>query len=45
MSVEAEFNAYLKKTISVRDTSVRKDKKENLPTGKAITKGSKGQNP
>ncbi len=44
-AIETQFTAYLKKTISIRDTAVRKEKKENLPTGKAITKGSKGQNP
>ena len=27
---QRQFNAYLKKTISIRDTSVRKDKKENF---------------
>ncbi len=30
---ERQFNAYLKKTISIRDTSVRKDKKENFYHG------------
>lgn len=44
-AIEEQFTAYLKKTISIRDTAARKEKKENLPTGKAITKGSKGQNP
>lgn len=31
--VEAQFRAYLKKTISIRDTFVRKDKKENFYHG------------
>ena len=31
--VEEKFNAYLKKTISIRDTAVRKDKKENFYHG------------
>lgn len=31
--VEEKFNAYLKKTISIRDTDVRKDKKENFYHG------------
>lgn len=30
VGVEERFNAYLKKTISIRDTAVRKDKKENF---------------
>lgn len=33
MEAERQFNAYLKKTISIRDTSVRKDKKENFYHG------------
>lgn len=44
-TTEKLFTDYLQKTISIRDTSVRKEKKENLPGGKATTKGSKGQNP
>ena len=32
-TVEERFNEYLKKTISIRDTSVRKDKKENFYHG------------
>jgi len=32
-AVEAQFNAYLKKTISIRDTAVRKVKKENFYHG------------
>lgn len=32
-TVEAQFNAYLAKTISVRDTNVRKGKKENFYHG------------
>ncbi len=31
--VEEKFNAYLKKTISIRDTAVRKDKKESFYHG------------
>lgn len=31
--VEEKFNAYLKKTISIRDTGVRKDQKENFYHG------------
>ena len=30
---QRQFTAYLKKTISIRDTSVRKDKKENFHHG------------
>lgn len=45
LTVETQFNTYLKKTISIRDTAVKKEKKENFPTAKAITKGSKEQNP
>ncbi len=33
MAVESQFNAYLSKTISIRDTSVRKDRKENFYHG------------
>ena len=33
VAVEEQFNAYLKKTISIRGTSVRKDKKENFYHG------------
>ncbi|MEY8491559.1 AAA family ATPase [Lachnospiraceae bacterium 29-91] len=43
--VEKLFTEYLKKTISIRDTSIRKVMKENFPTGKATTKGTKGQSP
>lgn len=43
--VERLFNDFMSVSISIRDTSVRKEMKENLPTGKASTKGSKGQNP
>lgn len=32
-AIEEQFNAYLSKTISIRDTSVRKDKKENFYHG------------
>ena len=32
-TVEAQFSAWLEKTISIRDTSVRKDKKENFYHG------------
>lgn len=32
-AVEDQFNAYLERTISIRDTSVRKDKKENFYHG------------
>lgn len=31
--VEKQFNEYLQKTISIRDTSVRKEKKENFYHG------------
>ena len=44
-AIEDQFTAYLKRTISIRDTSVRKTKKENLPSGKATTKGPKRQDP
>ncbi len=43
--VEELFHAYLRKTISIRDTAVRTDRKESLPTGKATTKGLKEPNP
>lgn len=33
LTVEAQFNAYLKKTISIRDTAVRKERKENFYHG------------
>lgn len=32
-AIEEQFNAYLKKTISIRDTGVRKNKKENFYQG------------
>lgn len=32
-TIEEQFNAYLRKTISIRDTSVRKNKKENFYHG------------
>ena len=44
-NVEKIFAEYLRKTISIRDTAVRTDMKENLPTGKATTKETKGQSP
>ncbi len=44
-AVEDIFNQFLAESISIRDTFVKKEMKENLPTGKAITKGSKRQNP
>ena len=44
-NVEKIFTEYLRKTISIRDTAVRTDMKENLPTGKATTKVSKEQTP
>ncbi len=43
-TIEKQFNMYLKKTISIRDTAVQKEKKENLPTGKATTKSSERRN-
>lgn len=43
--VEEIFERYLKRTISIRDTFVRKASKENLPTGKATTKETKEQSP
>ncbi len=43
--IERLFNAYLMRTISIRDTFVQKQKKENLPTGKATTKGLTIPNP
>ncbi len=33
LTVEAQLNTYLKKTISIRDTAVRKEKKENFYHG------------
>jgi len=44
-TVEKIFTAYLRRTISIRDTAVRTDMKENLPSGKATTKGPKRQDP
>ncbi len=44
-SVEKQLGEYLKRTVSIRDTFAKKQMKENLPTGKATTKGSKGQTP
>ena len=44
-NVEKIFTEYLRKTISIRDTAVRTDMKENFPTGKATTKETKGQSP
>ena len=35
----------MKKTISIRDTNIKKEMKENFPSGKATTGGSKRQNP
>ena len=43
--VQRLFNEFMSDSISIRDTYVKKEMKENLPTGKAITKGSKKQNP
>ena len=45
MYVQDLLNDFMSEAISIRDTCVKKDMKENLPTGKATTKGSKGQNP
>ncbi len=42
---ESIFNKFLADSISIRDTYAKKEMKENLPTGKAITKDSKRQNP
>lgn len=39
------FGAFLSESISIRDTAMKKEKKENLPVGKAITKGFKERNP
>lgn len=44
-AVQTIFREYLKQTISIRDTAVRIDLKENLPTGKATAKGLKVPNP
>ena len=41
--VEKVFTEYLRRSISIRDTFIKKDMKENLPTGKATTKGFKGR--
>ncbi len=43
--MEKRLGEYLKRTISIRGTFVKKQMKENLPTGKATTKGAKGQPP
>lgn len=43
--VQVLFNEFMSVSISIRDTYIRKDMKENLPIGKATTKGSTGQNP
>ena len=44
-NVEKIFTEYLRRTISIRDTAARTEMKENLPTGKATTKETKGQSP
>ena len=44
-NVEKIFTEYLRRTISIRDTAVRTELKENFPTGKATTKETKGQSP
>lgn len=41
--VENVFTEYLRRSISIRDTFIKKDMKENLPIGKAATKGFKGR--
>lgn len=38
------FDEFMSESISIRDTCVRKEMKENYSTGKAITKSSKGRN-
>ena len=43
--MERLFNAYLGRTIGIRDTFVWRPLKENLPSGKATTKGPKRQDP
>ena len=44
-TIQEMLEDYLWDSISVRDTAVRRNMKENLPTGKATTKGLKGPNP
>ena len=44
-AIQKQFNAYLRKTIGIHDTAVRKAKKENFHSVKAPTKGFKRQNP
>ena len=44
-NVEKIFTEYLRRTISIWDTAVRTEMKENFPTGKATTKETKGQSP
>ncbi len=44
-AIQKQFNAYLRKTIGIHDTAVRKEKKENFHSVKAPTKGFKRQNP
>lgn len=44
-AAETVLNGYLKRTISIRDTFVRKKMKENFHGVKAISKGSEKQNP
>ncbi len=39
--VEKVFTEYLRRSISIRDMFIKKDMKENLPTGKAAAKGFK----
>lgn len=41
--VENVFTEYLRRSISIRDTFIKKDMKETLPIGKAATKGFKGR--
>lgn len=42
--VQNLFNQFMSDSISIRDTCVKKDMKENLPAGKANTRSSKRQN-
>ncbi len=44
-AIQKQFNTYLRKTIGIHDTAVRKEKKENFHSVKAPTKGFKRQNP
>lgn len=44
IEIQSKFNEFLAESISIRDTCVKREMKENFPTVKAITKSSIGRN-